>query len=97
MAATSITISSRHWIERSEITKRLATTVPEDFWSADELLKFATSRLKVFKDFDFMHAPLIAMLKNAGTGFFKARLKEGFDPSTRRYDERMNLLTEDDT
>jgi hypothetical protein len=37
------------------------------------------------------------MLKNAGTGFFKARLKDYLNSSERRFDERLNLLAEEDT
>jgi hypothetical protein len=87
-------LNSRHWEERDEIMKKLAKTVPEDFRSADDLLKFATSRLKVFKDSDSMLDLLIAMLKNAGTGFFKARLTDYLNASEHRFEERLSLLEE---
>jgi hypothetical protein len=92
----SVALNIRHREEREEIIKRLAKTVPDCFNDAETLLKFATLRLKVFKDFDFMHEPLIAMLKNAGLGFFKARLKDCVNSSMRQLDERLNLLAEDD-
>jgi hypothetical protein len=95
--ARSVALNSRHREERDEIIQRLAKTVPDCFEDAEKLLEFAISRLKAFKAFDFMHEPLIAMLKNAGTGFFKARLKDYLNSSERRFDERLNLLAEEDT
>jgi hypothetical protein len=92
----SVALNIRQREKREEIITRLAKTVPDCFNDAETLLKFATLRLKVFKDFDFMHEPLIAMLKNAGLGFFKARLKDCVNSSMRQLDERLNLLAEDD-
>ena len=91
-----VALNVRQREERDEIIKRLAKAVPDCFDDAETLLKFATSRLKIFKDFDFMHEPLIAMLKNAGTRFFKARLRDCVNSSMRAFDERLNLLAEDD-
>ena len=88
-------LNSRHWKERDEIMQKLAKILPEDFRSADELLKFATSRLKVFRDADSTLDLLTTMLKNAGTGFFKARLKDYLDASEHRFEERLSLLEED--
>jgi hypothetical protein len=95
-SAKSVALNVRHREERDEIIKRLAKAVPDCFEDAERLLEFAISRLKAFKAFDFMHEPLIAMLKNAGLGFFKRRLRDYVNSSSRAFDERLNLLAGDD-
>jgi hypothetical protein len=78
----------RHREERDEIMQRLAKAAPDCFDDASALLEFATALAKSSKAIDGMDKQIIAMLKNAATGFFKAHWGARFDNALQRFDER---------
>jgi hypothetical protein len=67
-----VALNIRHREERDEIMQRLAKAVPDCFDDAMTLLKFATSRAESSTSIDGMDKSIIAMLKNAARGAFKA-------------------------
>jgi hypothetical protein len=91
-----LALNIRHREERDEIMQRLAKAVPDCFDDAMTLLKFATSRAESSTSIDGMDKSIIAMLKNAARGAFKAYVSVRVDFALRRFDERQDQFAGND-